>query len=91
MRAHRVTRAGFAVGKTGVESPSGQPDSADKPLKEVEMTAILLFILGGLMAIAGDQLGDALGHLWYVGGYLPCLLLWAIAIKVDTDSRYPEG
>lgn len=55
------------------------------------MTAILLFILGGLMAIAGDQLGDVLGHLWYVGGYLPCLLLWAAAIKVDTDSRYPEA
>lgn len=61
------------------------------PLKEVEMTAILLFILGGLMAIAGDHLGDVLGHLWYVGGYLPCLLLWAAAIKVDTDSRYPEA
>ena len=55
------------------------------------MTAILLFVLGALLAVAGNHLGDALGHLWYLTGYTPSLLLWAIAIQVGTDSKPPHG
>ena len=52
------------------------------------MAVIMLFVLGVLAGVAGDQLADSLGHLWRVGGYVGCLLLWAIAIKVDTDRQF---
>jgi hypothetical protein len=55
------------------------------------MTSTLLFILGALLAVAGDHLGNTLGNLWYLVGYAPSLLLWAIALQVGTESKRPDG
>jgi hypothetical protein len=34
------------------------------------MTVFMLFVLGALAGVAGDQLADSLGQLWRVGGYV---------------------